>query len=74
MRYVLSSFVPSLMNNDLTNTDKQHAVEPMGSRRFSMTCRYIDPTKMKTQADRDNAAIKGAIPEHAREFVYDGEA
>lgn len=37
-----------------------------------MTCRYIDPTKMKTQEDRDDAAVKGAIPEHARGFVFRG--
>ncbi|KAM7209622.1 hypothetical protein V8F20_000025 [Naviculisporaceae sp. PSN 640] len=51
----------------------EHAVEPMGSRRFSLTCRYIDPDKMSSQADRDDAAVKGAIPEHAKNFVYNGE-
>lgn len=51
----------------------EHAVEPMGSRRFSMTCRYIDPAKMRSQADKDDAAIKGAIPEHTRNCVYNGE-
>ncbi|KAM7222874.1 hypothetical protein V8F06_001772 [Rhypophila decipiens] len=51
----------------------EHAVEPMGRRRFALTCRYIDPDKMTDQADRDDAAIKGAIPEHAKKFVYNGE-
>lgn len=41
-------------------------------RRFSLTARYIDPERMTSQADRDDAAVKGAIPEHAKEFVYDG--
>ena len=41
-------------------------------RRFSLTARYIDPEKMTLQADRDAAAVKGAIPKHAQAFVYDG--
>jgi hypothetical protein len=41
-------------------------------RRFSLTARYMDPERMATQADRDEAAVKGAIPEHAKDFVYDG--
>jgi len=28
---------------------------------------------MKTHEDRDDAAVKGAIPEHAKEFVYNGD-
>ncbi|KAK0628598.1 hypothetical protein B0T17DRAFT_588674 [Bombardia bombarda] len=51
----------------------EHAVEPMGMRRFSLTCRYIDPDKMKTQADRDDAAAKGAFPEHSTSFAYNGD-
>ena len=41
-------------------------------RRFSLTARYMDPERMATQADRDEAAVKGAIPEHAKDFVYNG--
>jgi hypothetical protein len=41
-------------------------------RRFSLTARYIDPERMTLQADRDDAAVKGAIPDHAQAFVYDG--
>lgn len=40
-------------------------------RRFSLTARCMDPERMATQADRDEAAVKGAIPEHAKDFVYD---
>ncbi|KAK3363435.1 hypothetical protein B0T25DRAFT_442633 [Lasiosphaeria hispida] len=50
----------------------EHAVEPFGGRRFSMTSRYIDPGKMTLQADKDDAAVKGAIPAHSQEFTYDG--
>ena len=37
-------------------------------RRFSLTARYMDPERMATQADRDEAAVKGAIPEHAKDL------
>ncbi|KAK3330470.1 hypothetical protein B0H66DRAFT_612078, partial [Apodospora peruviana] len=50
----------------------EHAIEPMGCRQFSMTCRYIDPERMRSQADRDDAAVKGKIPAHSLEFVYNG--
>ncbi|KAK1758514.1 hypothetical protein QBC47DRAFT_374919 [Echria macrotheca] len=46
----------------------EHDVEPLGDRRFSLTSRYIDPSKMEHQADRDDAAIKGRIPEES--FIY----
>ncbi|SPQ19543.1 747741fe-b9b0-4527-9d33-d1795b9f6765 [Thermothielavioides terrestris] len=57
-----------------TNIQKvyEHTVDPHGKRRFSLTARYIDPEKMTSQADRDDAIIKGAIPAHAQAFVYDG--
>jgi hypothetical protein len=41
-------------------------------RRFSLTARYIDPERMADQADRDDAAVKGAMPAHAQAFAYDG--
>ncbi|AEO54781.1 hypothetical protein MYCTH_100011 [Thermothelomyces thermophilus ATCC 42464] len=50
----------------------EHTVEPYGKRRFSLTARYIDPEKMESQEDRDDAAVKGAIPKHAQAFSYDG--
>ncbi|KAK4124876.1 hypothetical protein N657DRAFT_615930 [Parathielavia appendiculata] len=50
----------------------EHTVDPYGMRRFSLTARYIDPERMTLQADRDDAAVKGAIPKHAEAFVYDG--
>ncbi|KAL1836146.1 hypothetical protein VTJ49DRAFT_5532 [Mycothermus thermophilus] len=50
----------------------EHTVDPYGKRRFSLTARYIDPAKMTSQEDIDDAAVKGAIPEHARAFTYDG--
>ncbi|KAL2161356.1 hypothetical protein VTH06DRAFT_8578 [Thermothelomyces fergusii] len=50
----------------------EHTVEPHGKRRFSLTARYIDPAKMESQEDRDDAAVKGAIPKHAEAFSYDG--
>ena len=33
----------------------------------------MDPERMVSQADRDDAAVKGAIPSHAQAFVYDGQ-
>ncbi|KAK4161472.1 hypothetical protein QBC43DRAFT_268635 [Cladorrhinum sp. PSN259] len=50
----------------------EHAVQPMGNRRFALTARYIDPQKMTLQSDKDDAAVKGAIPKHAENFVYNG--
>jgi hypothetical protein len=47
-------------------------VEPHGNRRFSLTARYIDPDRMASQEDKDDAAVKGAIPAHAQAFAYDG--
>jgi hypothetical protein len=32
----------------------------------------MDPDRMSSQADRDDAAVKGAMPQHAEAFVYDG--
>ncbi len=37
-----------------------------------MTCRYIDPTKMAAQADIEATLTKGKIPDHAMQFVYEG--
>ncbi|KAL2017379.1 hypothetical protein VTK56DRAFT_2259 [Thermocarpiscus australiensis] len=50
----------------------EHAVNPYGKRRFSLTARYIDPDKMTLQSDKDDAAVKGAIPARARAFEYHG--
>ncbi|KAK3996318.1 hypothetical protein QBC44DRAFT_232180, partial [Cladorrhinum sp. PSN332] len=50
----------------------EHAVQPMGNRRFALTARYIDPEKMTLQSDKDDAALKGAIPQHAQNFEYNG--
>ncbi|KAL2262770.1 hypothetical protein VTK26DRAFT_115 [Humicola hyalothermophila] len=50
----------------------EHTVDPYGSRRFSLTARYIDPEKMTLQEDKDDAAVKGAIPAHAKTFEYYG--
>ncbi|KAK4229938.1 hypothetical protein QBC38DRAFT_69141 [Podospora fimiseda] len=50
----------------------EHAVQPMGNRRFALTARYIDPDKMQSQSDRDDAALKGSIPAHAEQFAYNG--
>ncbi|KAK3694575.1 hypothetical protein B0T22DRAFT_496957 [Podospora appendiculata] len=52
----------------------EHAVEPMGGRRFSLTCRYIDPEKMASDEDRQEAAVKGAIPEYSHSFAYNGRS
>ncbi|KXX72818.1 hypothetical protein MMYC01_210500 [Madurella mycetomatis] len=51
---------------------QKHTVEPYGKRRFSLTARYIDPTRMALQSDKDDAIVKGAIPEHAKAFEYHG--
>lgn len=50
----------------------EHAVTPEGKRRFALTARFIDPEKMELQADRDDALVKGTIPEYAAAFEYDG--
>ncbi|KAH6855041.1 hypothetical protein B0I37DRAFT_305211 [Chaetomium sp. MPI-CAGE-AT-0009] len=50
----------------------EHTVDPHGMRRFSLTARHMDPERMTTQEDRDDAAVKGAMPKHAEAFVYDG--
>lgn len=47
-------------------------MDPRGNRRFSLTARHIDPDRMISQEDKDDAAIKGAIPEHAQAFAYNG--
>ncbi|KAJ4298633.1 hypothetical protein N0V88_003664 [Collariella sp. IMI 366227] len=42
-------------------------------RNFTLTkARYIDPEKMTLQSDRDDAMIRGTIPDHAKDFIYDG--
>ncbi|KAK3336035.1 hypothetical protein B0T19DRAFT_408328 [Cercophora scortea] len=51
----------------------EYAVEPMGGRRFSLTCRHIDPEKMASDEDRQDAAVKGAIPEYSHSFAYNGD-
>lgn len=56
-------------NKGKTNTE-QHAVDPVGQRRFSLTSRYIDPKKMKSAADREDAAIKGAMPPNSDIYMY----
>ncbi|KAK4145728.1 uncharacterized protein C8A04DRAFT_26473 [Dichotomopilus funicola] len=50
----------------------EHAVVPKGNRRFSLTARYIDPMRIADLDDRADAYSKGAIPEHAQSFAYDG--
>ncbi|KAK4240107.1 hypothetical protein C8A03DRAFT_13524 [Achaetomium macrosporum] len=51
----------------------EHTVDPHGMRRFSLTARYIDPEKMESQEDRNEAITRGAIPPRAQAFVYDGQ-
>lgn len=48
-------------------------VAPCGNRRFALTCRHIEPTKMKNDAAREEALIKGTMPAHAAGFVYNGD-
>ncbi|KAK5656211.1 hypothetical protein OQA88_4972 [Cercophora sp. LCS_1] len=48
----------------------EHAVDPVGERRFSLTSRYIDPTKMKVDADKADAAVKGAMPRGSQAYAY----
>ncbi|KAK4187259.1 hypothetical protein QBC35DRAFT_385243 [Podospora australis] len=50
----------------------EHTVIPQGNRRFALTARYIDPTKMASQEDREDAITKGAVPDWARQFEYQG--
>ena len=50
----------------------EHAVDPFGKRRYALTCRYIVPEKLPDDRTREEAAQKGAIPDWARTFRYDG--
>lgn len=50
----------------------QHAVVPEGMRRFSMTCRTIEPSTL-TEDQRAEALLKGAMPADCSMYVYQGE-
>ncbi|KAK3310812.1 uncharacterized protein B0T15DRAFT_387684 [Chaetomium strumarium] len=50
----------------------EHTVIPHGNRRFSLTARYIDPEKMDSEEDKNEAITRGQIPQRAAGFVYNG--
>jgi len=64
------SLIPS---TERTLTLSQHQVEPAGGRRFALTCRYMDPAKMKTDEERLQAKIGGALPARANKYIYHGD-
>ncbi|KAK1833091.1 hypothetical protein QBC39DRAFT_279594, partial [Podospora conica] len=50
----------------------EHAVTPKGMKRFSMTSRTIELTKLQPE-DRDDAVVKGAMPTDCSMYLYNGE-
>ncbi|OIW31189.1 hypothetical protein CONLIGDRAFT_595382, partial [Coniochaeta ligniaria NRRL 30616] len=51
-----------VMNGSLIHRYYEHKVEPSGGRRFALTCRYMDPTRMATDEERRSAVVKGTLP------------
>ncbi|KFY32355.1 hypothetical protein V493_00282 [Pseudogymnoascus sp. VKM F-4281 (FW-2241)] len=50
----------------------EHEVVPNGSLRFALTCRYIRSETLSSDAEREEARIKGALPEGHEQYNYDG--
>ncbi|KFY29613.1 hypothetical protein V494_08611 [Pseudogymnoascus sp. VKM F-4513 (FW-928)] len=51
----------------------EHEVVPHGTLRFALTCRYIKPDALESDAEREEASIKGALPEGHDQYNYDGD-
>ena len=52
----------------------QHAVTPQGRLRFALTCRYVRPELMANDEERQQAEIKGKLPDGHEAYAYDGDA
>jgi hypothetical protein len=51
----------------------EHEVVPHGTLRFALTSRYIQPAELESDAVREEARIKGALPEGHEQYKYDGD-
>ncbi|KFY90370.1 hypothetical protein V498_06017 [Pseudogymnoascus sp. VKM F-4517 (FW-2822)] len=51
----------------------EHEVVPHGTLRFALTCRYIRPDMLENDAEREDARIKGALPEGHEQYKYNGD-
>lgn len=51
----------------------EHEVVPSGTLRFALTCRYVQPDTLGNDAEREDARIKGTLPEGHEQYTYDGD-
>ena len=51
----------------------EHEVIPSGTLRFALTCRYVRPDTLENDAEREDARIKGALPEGHEQYKYSGD-
>ncbi|KAI0602778.1 hypothetical protein F4775DRAFT_600732 [Biscogniauxia sp. FL1348] len=51
----------------------EHMVQPEGTLRFAMTCRYIRPETILDESRRKESIEKGQVPAEWKEKPYDGE-
>ncbi|OBT84393.1 hypothetical protein VE02_06741 [Pseudogymnoascus sp. 03VT05] len=51
----------------------EHEIVPHGTLRFALTSRYIQPAELESDAVREEARIKGALPEGHEQYKYDGD-
>ncbi|KFY37505.1 hypothetical protein V495_07155 [Pseudogymnoascus sp. VKM F-4514 (FW-929)] len=51
----------------------EHEVVPNGTLRFALTSRYIRPETLDNDAQREEARIKGALPEGHEQYQYNGD-
>lgn len=51
----------------------EHEVVPNGKLRFALTCRYVRPETMANDFEREEAKVKGALPEGHEQYNYDGD-
>lgn len=47
---------------------------PQGKLRFALTCRYVRPELMANDEERQQAEIKGRLPQGHDTYIYDGDA
>ncbi|KAH7390120.1 hypothetical protein BKA64DRAFT_747262 [Cadophora sp. MPI-SDFR-AT-0126] len=52
----------------------EHCVYSYGKRRYALTCRTMIFDNMVTEEEKQHAMEAGAIPDHAEQFNYDGDA
>ncbi|OBT57358.1 hypothetical protein VE04_02764 [Pseudogymnoascus sp. 24MN13] len=62
-----------IMHGSGVQTYYEHEVVPHGTLRFALTSRYIQPAELESDAVREEARIKGALPEGHEQYKYDGD-